>query len=170
MERPRLAGGRLVTSAPSISIRPPVASSSPAISRSKVDLPQPEGPTKTTNWPSSISRSMEGMMMVSPKALRTSLSTILPVISPPPCYSFDGAEGEAAHELALGEPAQDQDRRDRHGRGRRELGPEQAFRARIGSDEDRERGRVRGRQVQRPEGLVPGQDHIEQHCRGDAGH
>jgi hypothetical protein len=32
---------------PSISISPPVTSSSPAIRRSSVDLPQPEGPTKT---------------------------------------------------------------------------------------------------------------------------
>jgi hypothetical protein len=34
---------------------PEVTSSSPAIRRSSVDLPQPDGPTKTTNSPSSIS-------------------------------------------------------------------------------------------------------------------
>ena len=33
---------------------PAVISSSPAIMRSSVDLPQPDGPTKTTNSPSSI--------------------------------------------------------------------------------------------------------------------
>jgi hypothetical protein len=39
---------------PSISITPEVGRSSPAMLRSSVDLPQPEGPTKTTNSPSSI--------------------------------------------------------------------------------------------------------------------
>ncbi len=70
MERPRLAGGTLVMSTPSIRIGPPVTSSSPAIRRSSVDLPQPDGPTKTTNSPSSMSRSIDGMMTTSPKALR----------------------------------------------------------------------------------------------------
>src|SRR6185436_7411630 len=41
-----------------IMISPPVISSSPAIIRSVVDLPQPDGPTSTTNSLSAISRSM----------------------------------------------------------------------------------------------------------------
>jgi hypothetical protein len=41
-----------------MSISPPEMSSSPAIMRSVVDLPQPEGPTRTTNSPSLISRLM----------------------------------------------------------------------------------------------------------------
>ena len=61
----RLAGASSVTSRPSILIVPPVVSSSPAIRRSSVDLPQPDGPTKTTNSPSSMSRSMLGMMTAS---------------------------------------------------------------------------------------------------------
>jgi len=32
--------------------------SSPATMRSSVDLPQPEGPTSTQNWPSPTSKSM----------------------------------------------------------------------------------------------------------------
>ncbi len=36
-------------------IVPPVMLSSPAIIRSSVDLPQPEGPTSTTNSPSAMS-------------------------------------------------------------------------------------------------------------------
>ena len=52
MAMPRLAGGTAVTSAPSISTRPEVESSSPAMTRSSVDLPQPDGPTNTTNSPS----------------------------------------------------------------------------------------------------------------------
>src|SRR4051812_7011588 len=38
-------------------IAPESTSSSPASMRSEVDLPQPEGPTRTRNSPSSISRS-----------------------------------------------------------------------------------------------------------------
>ena len=65
----RLAGASPVTSRPSMLMVPPVVSSRPAIRRSSVDLPQPEGPTKTTNSPSSMSRSMLGMMTVAPKDL-----------------------------------------------------------------------------------------------------
>ena len=36
---------------------PEVTSSRPASMRSEVDLPQPEGPTRTMNSPSAISRS-----------------------------------------------------------------------------------------------------------------
>src|SRR5438552_1841737 len=48
-------GTRLTTRSP-IFTRPLVMSSSPARQRSAVVLPQPEGPTRTRNSPSSISR------------------------------------------------------------------------------------------------------------------
>jgi hypothetical protein len=38
-----------------MAISPPLISSSPATMRSSVDLPQPDGPTMTTNSPSAIS-------------------------------------------------------------------------------------------------------------------
>src|SRR6476646_5146778 len=47
----RARGGRSVTSRSPIEIVPPVTSSRPAIIRSSVDLPQPEGPTRTRNSP-----------------------------------------------------------------------------------------------------------------------
>src|SRR5262245_43539674 len=53
-------------------ISPAVMFSSPAIMRSKVDLPQPDGPTRTTNSPSPIEISTPWMTLVGPKALRTS--------------------------------------------------------------------------------------------------
>ncbi|MCY1547279.1 hypothetical protein D9M68_833260 [compost metagenome] len=71
MARPRRAGGALVMSSPSSRMTPPVVSSSPAISRSRVDLPQPDGPTKTTNSPSLISSEMSGMIWTSPKDFLT---------------------------------------------------------------------------------------------------
>ena len=47
----RARGGRSVTSRSPIEIVPPVTSSRPAIIRSSVDLPQPDGPTRTRNSP-----------------------------------------------------------------------------------------------------------------------
>src|ERR1700722_16189373 len=50
----RSLGCTLLTTRSPIEIVPEVMFSSPASIRSKVDLPQPEGPTSTTNAPSSI--------------------------------------------------------------------------------------------------------------------
>ena len=54
-----------------ILIRPPVISSSPAIMRRSVDLPHPDGPTRTTNSPSSASMSTLRMTLTEPKDLST---------------------------------------------------------------------------------------------------
>ncbi len=56
MAMPRFEGGTSFITSPSILSVPPEISSSPAIERRSVDLPQPEGPTKTTNSPEGISR------------------------------------------------------------------------------------------------------------------
>src|SRR5690606_14837300 len=139
---PRLAGGASVTSLPSIRILPPVVSSSPAISRSSVDFPQPDGPTNTTNSPSSMSRSMPGITSVVPKDFFTLLREMLPMVFSDErfrCCLFHRAKGEAAYKLLLREPAHDEDGRDRQRRGRRKLRPEQALRARIRRDEGGER-------------------------------
>ena len=53
----RAFGGRSLTTSPPTLTVPEVMSSSPAIIRSALVLPQPEGPTKTTNSPSATSRS-----------------------------------------------------------------------------------------------------------------
>ncbi len=58
MAMSRALGARSLTTRPSMAIEPAVISSSPAIMRSRVDLPHPEGPTRTTNSPSRIERSM----------------------------------------------------------------------------------------------------------------
>src|SRR4030095_16047409 len=71
MAMPRLAGGTTSTVRSSISTCPAVCSSSPAMTRSNVDLPQPEGPTNTTNSPSEMSRSTPLMASKSPNDLRT---------------------------------------------------------------------------------------------------
>ena len=58
MAIPRALGSRSVTSSPPISIDPASMSSSPAIALSKVDLPQPDGPSSTAKSPGSTTRSM----------------------------------------------------------------------------------------------------------------
>src|SRR2546421_12568881 len=112
MESWRLAGIESVMSTPSSLMTPADVSSSPAIRRSKVDFRQPDGPTKTTNWPSSIFRLIGGMTVWAPKTLVTFSSTIEPMMKFP---LFHGAEGEAAHQLLLAEPAEQQDGRDGEG-------------------------------------------------------
>jgi hypothetical protein len=54
----RSAGPRFVTSRPSMKICPPDGVSSPAIMRSVVVLPQPEGPKMVVSVPLGTSKSM----------------------------------------------------------------------------------------------------------------
>src|SRR4051794_13234010 len=56
----RSLGGVWVTSRSPMKILPSLTSSRPASMRRVVDLPHPEGPTRTLNSPSLISRSMPG--------------------------------------------------------------------------------------------------------------
>src|SRR5260221_5394649 len=53
----RTRGVRSLTTRPPIRISPEVGSSSPAIIRRRVVLPEPEGPRRTRNSPSLLSRS-----------------------------------------------------------------------------------------------------------------
>ena len=55
MAMPRSAGSTSFITLPPMAMSPPLMSSSPAIILKSVDLPQPEGPTKTTNSPSATS-------------------------------------------------------------------------------------------------------------------
>ena len=55
MAMSRSLGITSLTTRPPMEISPSEIASRPAIIRSSVDLPQPEGPTRTTNWPSSMS-------------------------------------------------------------------------------------------------------------------
>ena len=120
------SGGTSLTRTPSITTSPAVISSSPAIMRSSVDLPQPDGPTKTMNSRSfdlevdalDDFQGAEGLLDVLKFDMGhgESLESLL-----------DGAEGQPADELTLGHEAEDHDRRDRQKRCSRKLGPEQAL-------------------------------------------
>src|SRR4051812_7344113 len=73
----RARGGSSVTSRSSILIVPAVTSSSPASIRRSVDLPQPDGPTRTRNSPLSISRETSSTATTPPlKSFVTCSSTI----------------------------------------------------------------------------------------------
>ena len=64
MSRSR-AGNALTTRSP-MEMSPDWNDSSPATMRKSVDLPQPEGPTKTTNSPGSMSSDRPWMTSTSP--------------------------------------------------------------------------------------------------------
>ena len=71
MAMSRSFGGTLLTTRSPMRISPPEMFSRPAIMRRRVDLPQPDGPTRITNSPSTMSIVTPWMTCVAPKALRT---------------------------------------------------------------------------------------------------
>src|SRR5215471_17064171 len=70
----RERGGSSVTSRSPIEIDPAVTSSRPAIIRSSVDLPQPEGPTRTRNSPLPIVSETLSTATTSPEKTLLTLS------------------------------------------------------------------------------------------------
>src|SRR2546421_5824812 len=73
----RARGGRSLTTWPPMRIFPAVGASSPAIIRSSVVLPQPDGPRRTRNSPSWVARSTPSTARTSPKCLLTArVSTV----------------------------------------------------------------------------------------------
>src|SRR5215831_4961425 len=73
MAMSRSLGATAFTTLAPIEMVPAEISSRPAIMRSSVDLPQPEGPTSTQNSPSSTATSTPYRTSVEPKLLRTPL-------------------------------------------------------------------------------------------------
>src|SRR5437762_9051490 len=112
MARPRFGGGTSFDRTPSMKRSPPVISSSPAMSLNRVDLPQPDGPTKTQNSRSSIPSDTPLMMSTSPKDFLMSVSLTVAIGS----SLLHGAKSQATHQLPLAHPAKDENGRDGHGR------------------------------------------------------
>ena len=73
----RFQGGTPVTSSPSIRIAPRCARLKPAIRRSSVDLPHPEGPSSAKNSPGSTTMSMSRSTTFVPNARFTSRASTL---------------------------------------------------------------------------------------------
>src|SRR3989442_1188700 len=87
MESPRLGGGTSFDRTPSMKRSPPVISSSPAMSLNRVDLPQPDGPTKTQNSRSSIPSDTPLMMSTSPKDFLMLVSLTVAIARCPPYFT-----------------------------------------------------------------------------------
>src|SRR3546814_6723771 len=118
MEQLRRPGRRWVTSRSPIRTLPLVTDSSPAIMRSVVVLPQPDGPTSTTNSLSAISRSSGGMTVTAPKDLVTfcrvtramdarlsaigNMGALRPGGTGRRAVAYAGLEGGQAHRRAIG--------------------------------------------------------------------
>src|SRR5690349_2106634 len=101
----RFDGCSSFTRRPAIRISPEVIGSSPAIVLSKVDLPQPEGPTRTRKPPSSMSRSMPFRIFVEPKDFSRLLISRNDI-----CLSLDRAGHQPAHEIATRHDVDDEGR------------------------------------------------------------
>src|ERR1700676_4210968 len=97
---------------------PPETSSRPAIIRSVVLLPQPEGPTSTTNSLSGISR----LMLRTASTLSKRLTTLRKVTSAIR-LTFCGARGEAGDVVVHQEGVDHQRRRGRHERAGHQHAP-----------------------------------------------
>ena len=69
MPKSRCDAGRLEISLSAWKMRPDVWMSSPAMARSSVVLPQPDGPRKQTNSPGKISREMSFSAVNAPNCL-----------------------------------------------------------------------------------------------------
>src|ERR1700753_2278681 len=82
MAMSRALGGTSLTMRSPMRISPELALSRPAIMRRSVDLPQPEGPTSTTNSPSAISIETPRTTSTGPKDLRSSRIS-MDAINPP---------------------------------------------------------------------------------------
>src|SRR3954468_3935038 len=113
----RSFGAISLTTRSPIRSSPSVMSSRPAIIRSAVDLPQPEGPTRIMNSPSATSRLISlTASKPSAKRLLTRSRTISDI--PSLSLSLDRAGGQPGDDAALEDQHEDDDRHgDDHARG-----------------------------------------------------
>src|SRR5260370_27435408 len=124
----RSLGGTHVTSLSPISTRPPSSGSSPASIRSAVVFPDPDGPTRTMNSPSLMSRSSASTagrapLVYTPVACTYFTSALAHLPSPMTRpASLDRSHRQAADQGPLGAPAH-HDHRHPRPRGRRRQVP-----------------------------------------------
>src|SRR3954451_11232704 len=125
MARPRSEAGRPVTSCPSMAMLPPLTVSRPAMMRSRVDLPQPDGPTKTTNSPSATLRSTAWITVIDPKVFLMPLSVSSAIVASlaNSSRSFHPRIGDAGGDEALQENKHQRDGGERHHRHRQQVMP-----------------------------------------------
>src|SRR5262245_17400990 len=173
MAMSRSLGGTSLTTSPSTAISPSLISSSPAIMRKVVDLPQPDGPTSTTNSLSAMSRSMPRTASVSSKRFTTlrsdtcAMATLFVLVAFPaenrgPIFqemllSLGGAGGQAGDVVVHQEGVDQQRRGGAEQRPGHDLTPvEHVALDQAGDDADRQHQLVgRGGEGERIEELRP---------------
>src|SRR6478752_3292865 len=166
MAMSRSLGGTSLTTSPPIRISPPVMSSSPAIILSVVDLPQPDGPTSTTNSWSAISRSMPRTASTSSYFL-TTLRNVTSAMSSTLCRTG----GQAGNVIVHQEGVDDQRRGGAEQGAGHDLSPvEHVALDQAGDDADRQHQLVGRRcEHQRIEELCPGDRESEDGCGDNPG-
>src|SRR5262245_27669907 len=149
----RSFGGTSFTTRPPIEIVPALICSRPATTRSAVDLPQPDGPTRIRNSPSGTSRvspssatTGPGYTLVAPS--NVTLATRL---------ALQPLRRDAADEVPLRQQEQHDQRDHRHDVGRRDQVPLRVVRTLEGREPELEREGtlVRQDRDQRPQEVVP---------------
>src|ERR1700730_14666874 len=98
MAMSRAFGGTRLTTRSPMRISPEVMFSSPAIIRSSVDLPHPDGPTSTTNSPSAISTFTSWITWIEPKAFLTLRMVTDAIISSPALHEGGAFEQHVPHQ------------------------------------------------------------------------
>src|SRR5665213_693214 len=164
----RSRGDRSLTTRSPISISPLVTDSSPAIMRSAVVLPQPDGPTRQTNSPCATSRLTESSESAALPAycLVNSLKVTLD-IGP---HSFDGTRYDATDEVTLEGEEDDQWHKDGHDGTSGHDPVVRRQRPSLIVEEDRQRRvHVAAEEHQRDQQVVPHPDELEYRQRCDRG-
>src|SRR3954447_18923599 len=170
MDRLRSRGARSLTRLSSMYMSPEVMSSRPTIIRSRVDLPQPDGPTRIMNSPSAMSSEMS-LTAGNPSPycltmwfslMRAMVWSLLGASSPVlgRGSALDGTGREPGDDPALEEQDEDDDR-DRHDDGGRADGAGGLLELRCAGEEGqrcRDGARPLGRQGDREHEVVPGDE------------
>src|SRR5215470_2450551 len=168
MATSRSAGRTSVISSPPISMLPSSASSSPAIVRRRVVLPQPDGPTSTVNSPSGMSRSTPRTAWTPRKCL-CSRVTFSCAIDPCPLLAAHRAQGQAADQMALHEHAEPDGRHERNDRQRARLAIGRSLEAEEAAEDRRQGEGSARRQDQGEEEFGPAKDEGKHGGGDDAG-
>src|ERR1700754_2140837 len=147
---------------------PFVTLSSPASIRNIVVFPQPDGPSNTTNSPSAISSERSSTTFVSPKVLVTFRNPIC--ISKSLRLTLHCSQRQSPHQIPLHCERKDQNGNHRHrARGTHHAPFDLVLRhASRNSDRQRHR-RIRLRQHERKQKLIPRNDQTKHSRRGKPG-
>src|SRR5438552_503434 len=124
MAMSRFSGGSSFMRLPAMIISPAVARSSPAIMRSVVVLPQPEGPRRQTTSPAATDRSASRTATKSPNFLVIFLTSIVDI------SALHGSEGDTPQQMVLQEEGDEKDGNQEQGFDGRQQGPVGAAAAR----------------------------------------